>query len=103
MHVAVHGVMRPSVGGTLLMGTGQASPVQGCQPLYRALLKLQLFICISVKASWDSSKEPSFPAEISSTTPPVTRSSSCTRVCVWHWNYKYSLLEQASVGHLAIP
>lgn len=58
--------------------------------------------CISIKASWDNNEETSFPAQISNT-PPATRSSSCTRVCVWHWNYKYSLLEQASAGHLAIP
>lgn len=89
-HMAVHGVMRDPL-WHCWWGQGLSVTPRGCQPSDRALLRLQLFICISIKASWDNYKETSFPTEISKSTPPVTRSSSCTRVCVWHWNYKYCL------------
>lgn len=76
----------------MLMGTGQASPRIVSQ-LYRALLKLQLLICISIKASWDDNKETSVPTEISNTAKACKEDhatcSSWTWVCFCHWNYTY--------------
>lgn len=92
----------------MLMGTGQASPRIVSQ-LYRALLKLQLLICISIKASWDDNKENSVPTEISNTAKACKEDHatclSWTWVCFCHWNCTYMAfqLARASVGHLVIP
>lgn len=79
---------------SMVMGTEQASPRTVTQ-LCRAVLKLQLLTCISIKVFWDDNNENSIPTEISSTAKPCredhTKYSPWTQVCVCHWNSKYKV------------
>lgn len=83
--MTVHLVMRDALWYRycMMMGTGLTSPRTVSQ-LYRPLLKLHVFICISIKASWDDNKETSVPAEISNTAKAYredhTKCSSCEDV-----------------------